>query len=189
MKKADVVATKYAQALIKIAMPQNRLDNQAEELNVVVNLLSSNEKLVKILKHPNLNIKDKEKLINQALKPYNLSDTTLNFLSLLLKKNRLILLEGILLKYQQLIDTLQNRRWVDVVCARPLKKQQEEKLITKLSNILQAKIKLKVNINPRILGGLVLHIGDKIIDGSIVRRLFMLRQELIGKRGYKLWQR
>jgi F-type H+-transporting ATPase subunit delta len=189
MKKADVVATKYAEALIKIAMPQNRLDAQAEELKVVVNLLSSNEKLLKILKHPSLNLKDKEKLINQALKSYNLSDNTLNFLSLLLKKNRLSLLEGILLKYRQLIDKLQNRYQVDIVSVIPLKKHQEEKLSTKLSNILNAKIKLNININPKILGGLVLHIGDKIIDGSIIRRLFMLRKELIGKGGIKLWQR
>ncbi|MEW6097230.1 MAG: ATP synthase F1 subunit delta [bacterium] len=181
MKKIDVVATKYAEALIKIAKPQNKLDAQAEELELVVKQLLSNEDIMKILRHPALSLKDKEALLNEILSPYPLSANTLNLLSLLLKKNRLNLLEGISLKYQQLIDTLQNRYQVDIVSAVPLKKDEEEKIITKLSNILQAKIKLKININPKILGGLVLHIGDKIIDGSIIRRLFMLRRELIKK--------
>jgi len=178
MKKIDVVATKYAEALIKIAKPKNKLDAQAEELNLVAKILLSNEDVIKILRHPALSLKDKESLLKEVFRQYSLSADTLNLLFILLKKDRLNLIEGISLKYEQLIDTLQNRYRVEIVSAVPLKREEEEKIITKLSTILHAKIKLKVNINPKILGGLVLHIGDKIIDGSIMRRLFMLRKEL-----------
>ncbi len=183
MKKFDVVATKYAEALIKIAKPQDRLDAQAEELNLITKVILSNENLIKIIRHPGIKLKDKELLLRNVLKHYSLSEDTLNLLSLLLKKDRFNLLAGISSKYQQLVDTLENRCQVDIVSAVPLRKHEEEKLRIKLSNILQAKlIILKVNINPKILGGLVLHIGDKIIDGSIVRRLFMLRKELVGRK-------
>lgn len=178
MKRTDISTNKYVEALIKIAKPQNKLDEQAEELKLVVETILSNEKLTKILRHPGLNLKDKEALLKEVLGAYSLSETTLNLLLLLLKKGRLTLLEGIFLRYVKLIDTLQNRCQVDVVSSIPLKKAQEERLIAKLSDILQAKIKIKVNINPKILGGLSLHIGDKIIDGSITKRLFMLRKEL-----------
>jgi len=184
MKRGNVIATKYAEALIKIAKPQNRLDAQAEELNLIVNLLLSNEKLMKIFQHPGLSLKNKELLLKEVVSKYSLSPETLNFLSLLLKKGRLKLLDTISLKYQQIVDTLQNRCQVDIVSAVPLKKYEEEKLISKLSNILQAKIKLKININPKILGGLILQIGDKIIDGSIRGQLFMLRRELKGGINY-----
>ncbi len=180
MKKINVVATKYADALIKIAGPQNRLDEQAEELKMVESVLS-NERLTKILRHPVLELKEKEALLKEAIGSYSLSETTLNLLLLLLKKDRLALLDGITSKYTKLIDTLQNRCQVDVISSIPLKSVQEERLRAKLSDILQAKIKLNIKINSKILGGLILHIGDKIIDGSIIRRLFMLRRELIGK--------
>ncbi|MDI6735151.1 MAG: ATP synthase F1 subunit delta [bacterium] len=179
MKKINVVATKYAEALIKIAKPQNRLDNLAEELKVVVETVLSNERLTKILRHPSPDHKDKEALLKEAISNYPLSETTLNLLLLLLKKDRLTLLEGIFLRYTKLVDTLQNRCQVDVISSIPLEFAQEERLRAKLADILQAKIKLNVKINPKILGGLVLHIGDKIIDGSIIKRLFMLRKELI----------
>lgn len=182
MKKIDVVAGKYAEALIKIAKSQDRLDVQAEELNLITKVILSNENLIKIIRHPGIKLEDKELLLRNVFKHYSLSVDTLNLLSLLLKKDKFNLLEGISSKYQQIVDTLENRCQVDIVSAVPLRKHEEEKLITKLSNILQAKIILKVNINPKILGGLVLHIGDKIIDGSIVRRLFMLRKELVGRR-------
>ncbi|MFH1563803.1 MAG: ATP synthase F1 subunit delta [Nitrospirota bacterium] len=179
MKKVNVVATKYAEALIKIAKPQNRLDEQAKELDLLVNLILSNKNLMKVIQHPALSLKNKEALLKEIVGSYSLSEITLNLLLLLIKKGRLALLDGIFSRYTKLIDILQNRCQVDVVSSIPLKKAQEERLIAKLSDILQAKIKLNVKINPRILGGLVLHIGDKIIDGSIVRRLFMLRRELI----------
>lgn len=182
MKKFDVVTTKYAEALIKIAKPQDRLDAQAEELNLITKIILSNENLIKIIRHPGIKLKDKELLLRNVLKHYSLSVDTLNLLSLLLKKDRFNLLEGISSKYQQMVDILQNRCQVDIISAVPLRKHEEEKLITKLSNILKVKIILKVNINPKILGGLVLHIGDKIIDGSIHRQLLMLRKELVGKR-------
>ena len=192
MKKVNVVAGKYADALIKIAEPQNRLDVQAEELKVVVETILSNEKLMKIFRHPSPALKDKEALLKESIGSYALSETTLNLLLLLLKKDKLALLDGITSKYTKLIDTLQNRCQVDVISSIPLKPAQEERLRVKLSDILQvqgsiplqgnipSKIKLNVKINPKILGGLILHIGDKIIDGSIVKRLFMLRRELIG---------
>lgn len=182
MKKFDVVATKYAEALIKIAKPQDRLDTQAEELNLITKIIRANENLIKIIRHPGIKLKDKELLLRNVLKHYSLSVDTLNLLSLLLKKDRFNLLADISSKYQQIVDTLENRCRVDIISAVPIRKHEEEKLITKLSNILQAKIILNVNINPKILGGLVLHIGDKIIDGSIQRRLFMLRKELVGRR-------
>lgn len=180
MKKANVVSTKYAEALIKIAKPQNRLDAQAEELNQIVNLLLSNEDLMKILRHPGLNLKDKEALLKKVISAYSFSSDTINFLFLLLKKDRVNLLEGIFFRYKQKVDVLQNRCPVDVISAVPLKRNEEEKLITKLSKILQTQIKLNISINPKILGGLILHIGDKIIDGSIKRRLFIMRKELGG---------
>lgn len=178
MKKIDVVASKYAEALIKIAKPQNRLEAQAEELNLMINQLLSNEELMKILQHPSLSLKNKELLLKDVVRLYSLSDDTLNFLLLLLKKGRLKLLDSICLKYQQFVDALQNRCQVEIISAVPLKKSEQEKLISKLSNILQAEIKLKINIDPTILGGLVLHLGDKIIDGSIRRQLFILQKEL-----------
>lgn len=178
MKKANVVATKYAEALIKIAKPQNRLEAQAEELNLMVNQLLANEDLMKILQHPSLSLKNKESLLKDVVCLHSLSDDTLNLLLLLLKKGRLKLLDSISVKYQQFVDTLQNRCQVNIISAVPLKKYEEEKLISKLANILQAEIKLKINIEPNILGGLVLHLRDKIVDGSIRRRLFNLRKEL-----------
>ncbi|MEW6607843.1 MAG: ATP synthase F1 subunit delta [bacterium] len=181
MKKPNIVATKYAEALIKIAKQKDALKTQAEQLELMVKVLFSNENLMKILAHPALTLKNKESLLKELFSQYSLSSDSLNLLLLLLKKNRLQLLEDISSKYQQFIDRLQNIYQVEIISAVPLKKAQEERLIAKLSNLLQAKIKLKISINPEILGGLVLQIGDKIIDGSIVRRLFMLRRELVRK--------
>lgn len=178
MKKVDVAAIKYAEALIKIAKPKDRLDAQAEELNIVNKIVLSNEDIMKIFQHPSIKIEDKELLLKDVVSGYSLSIDTINLLLLLLKKNKLNLFKDICVKYQQLVDILQNRYQIDVVSAVPLKKEEEEKIITKLSNILQAKIRLNVKIDPKILGGLILRIGDKIIDGSIRRQLFRLREKL-----------
>jgi F-type H+-transporting ATPase subunit delta len=117
------------------------------------------------------------KLFCEVLAPL-LDEKRNNFLRLLAEEKRLSLLPAIAALFNDLYAALENTCSVQVVTAVEIDKELQEKFIAALTTRLKRKVTLHCKTDPSIIGGAIIHIGDRVIDGSIDGKLTRLLQNL-----------
>lgn len=171
-----VIATRYAKALIKLASSEEELTTYQNELRMVLEILNKDEKIMKILGHPGIKVEEKVQLLENLLAEEYLASSLRRFISLLVEKNRLLLLEDIYSSFEDISNKLQNKVKGTIVAAVPIDEEKKALLEEKFSKMLGLAVELEVKINKNILGGLVIQVGDLVVDGSIKRRLRIFRK-------------
>ena len=171
------LATKYARAIFELALEEEKLDEYDKYLNQVQADVFSLPEAVKFFQNPLIPHQAKKDLLTKAFKD-ELSAEVMNFLLLLVDKNRI----GIFNEIYEIFTGLKNQEQgilvADVVMAFPLTKTQENQLTKKLAAITGKKIQIRKHEDKSILGGLIVTIGDKRIDGSAAGRLRALKGTL-----------
>lgn len=166
-----------AEVLCEIAKRENILERIQEELKTSIQVVK-NERVRRVLYHPKLSLKEKGELLRQALSSYAISETTISFLNLLLEDEKLDYLKEVSLRYKELSDKILNLKKVVVTTAIPLEEQERDRLIETFERLTASKVKLEECIDERILGGVVVRVGDRLIDGSIHSSLYKLKEEM-----------
>lgn len=171
------LATKYARAIFELAQEENKLDAYDKDLNQVQADVFSLPDAVKFFQNPLVPHQAKKDLLTKAFKG-EVSAKVMNFLMLLVDKNRI----GIFNEIYEIFTGLKNQEQgilvADVVMAFPLTKTQETQLTKKLATITGKKIQIRKHEDKSILGGLIVTIGDKRIDGSAAGRLRALKSTM-----------
>src|SRR6056297_1547741 len=171
------VAEKYAQALFELAQEEASLEDILAEFTELIDLVQNNQELRQMLQHPELSGQQKKEVLAELFAS-ELSTTLFNFINLLVDKKRANLLVTIYQQFKKLADEEANRLAVEVKSPIELSANQLEKLRTKLESELDKEIELEVTVKPDLIGGLVLQIGDKVIDGSLLTQLENINQDL-----------
>ncbi|MEW5767881.1 MAG: ATP synthase F1 subunit delta [bacterium] len=173
-------AGRYAEALIDIASDHDNIDIQGEELARVNRILTADPVILRTFQHPKLDLEARKALLLKLMEPYHFSSITNNFLRLLLAKKRLNLISDIRLKYDEMADKRQARARALLTVAVPLPKEMKNRLANKLARSMKVEIRMEMKVDPEIIGGCIIRVGDTIIDGSVKKRLEMLKRELTG---------
>lgn len=174
---SNQLASKYAQALCELANEYNILAEAEQQLSMVVTLAEQNNDLKTLLYHPLVSGTAKKETIIRLFGE-ELHSVVKNFLLLLIDKHREAALPAILHEFSALANTLQNIIVADVTTAAPISPKQEQELAAKLGCITGKQVRIKQHIDARIIGGVVVKVGDKLIDGSVARQLSMLQAAL-----------
>lgn len=169
------LASKYARAIFELAVELDSLDLFDKDLALVKNDVFCVPDAVAFFKNPLVPHSSKKDLLNKALNG-EISDTVLNFLLLLTDKNRIGIFPDIYDIFTNLKNDAQGILIADVTTAFPLTKAQESKLGLKLAEVTRKKIKIRRHEDKSILGGVIVTIGDKRIDGSAAGRLHALKR-------------
>ena len=168
------LASKYATAIFEIAKDEKNLDGYDKDLGRVRADVFSIPEAVKFFQNPLVPQQAKKDLLKRAFDK-EISETVMNFLMLLVDKKRI----GVFNEIYDIFTSLKNKEQgiliADVTTAFPLTKKQQDALIKKLTTLTGRKIKVRPHKDESILGGLVLKIGDKLIDGSAAGRLRALQ--------------
>lgn len=171
------LATKYARAIFEIARDEKKLDKYDRDLNLVREDVFTVPEAVSFFKNPLVPHKAKKDLLTKALQG-EVSETVMNFLKLLTDKSRI----GIFNEIYEIFTGLKNEEQgiliADVTTAFPLNKDQEKKLGLKLAEVTKKKIQIRKHEDKSILGGVIVRVGDKRIDGSAAGRLQALKSTL-----------
>lgn len=160
----------YARSLLDLAKESGTVDVVAGDLDVVSTLLTQQPDLQAFLASPYFAEQTKGNLIRGTFTG-RLNPLTVNFLSVMIDHNRGELLAGILERFRQLYRVYQGYEAVAVTVAQRLSPEQIQKLAGDLAEAMRAKIDLDVQIDPSILGGIIIRRGDKLLDNSIKGRL------------------
>ncbi len=171
------LASKYATAIFEIAKDEKNLDGYDKDLAKVRENVFAIPEAVKFFQNPLVPQQAKKDLLVKAFDK-EISATVMNFLMLLVDKKRIGVFNEIYDIFTSLKNKAQGVLIADVTSAFPLTKKQQDALIKKLTSLTGRKIKIRTHKDTAILGGLILKIGDKRIDGSAAGRLKALRSSL-----------
>ena len=171
------LANKYARAIFELAQEQQQLDEFDKDLALVKEDVFSLPEAVSFFKNPLVPHKAKKELLSKSVEG-EISTMVMNFLLLLTDKNRIGIFNEIYEIFSNLKNEAQGILIADVTTAFPLTRAQETKLGMKLAAVTHKKIKIRKHEDKKILGGVIVRIGDRRIDGSASGRLQALRATL-----------
>lgn len=179
--KMKVIGKKYAQALIEIAKDKGELNKILEDLVEISDAFEISKELYNFLKSPIVKIEDKKDTMRSLFKN-RLNEDTLNFVELLLDNNRIGMFDAIVYCYRQSLDEINEVARGTVLCAVDLDDDQKYKIEKKLSSKLSKEVHLDYEVDNSIIAGIVIKLGDKLIDGSVKTRLKKIKEELMTNR-------
>ena len=172
------LASKYATAIFEIAQDEKNLDGYDKDLAKVRADVFAIPEAVKFFQNPLVPQNAKKDLLKRAFDK-EISATVMNFLMLLVDKKRIGVFNEIYDIFTSLKNKAQGILVADVTSAFPLNKKQQDALIKKLASLTDRKIQIRTHKDTSIIGGLILKIGDKRIDGSVAGRLSGLRNSML----------
>ena len=165
------IAKRYATALYDVANNNNCLDDIESDLSDIADTIIENEDVFSILESPIINKNIKTNIMALISKKMNIHDITHNFITLLAKRNRLIVLHDIILAYKQLAKNCRGEIDGILTSAQKLTDEQTSNLISYLETKLNKTVHLESYIDPTLIGGFIVKIGSQMIDASISNQL------------------
>lgn len=167
---AKLVSNRYANALFEAGLELDKLKEFQKDLEYINNILEYEPKIQAILSHPKISKDEKKDLLNNIFGK-NVSQEMLNFLYIIVDKRREKHLMEIAKEFNKLFNEQENIIEVTAITAVPMDSKSQEKLKVIIGNKVSKNINLKNIVDPSILGGVLLKIENKIIDGSIKSQL------------------
>ncbi|WP_053954733.1 F0F1 ATP synthase subunit delta [Inediibacterium massiliense] len=174
---AKLIEKTYAQALFEVATEMNGLDLYREELSFIVETFKTYQEFSILYNTPQMSKEEKKEMIEDVFKN-QISKEVMNFLKILVDKNRTTALEGINKEYKNLVNKHYNQVEGVVITAIPLKDEYKATIEEKLSTITKSQVTLKNEVDSSIIGGVFVKIEDRVIDHTIKNRLDQLKKEL-----------
>ena len=172
------LARKYSKAMFELAQEEGKLIPFGDELASVKKDLASAPQLKGYLANPQIQRQDKKELLRKLFEG-ELSGTVLNFLYLLVDKRRIELFDAIEDIYRSLSNEARGIVVADVTSAQELTSAQQEKIQKKLATVTGKEVTLRTHRDESLIGGVVVRIGDKRIDGSGKGRLEEMTAQLL----------
>lgn len=174
---ARASARRHAQAVFQIALEQNELDRWRSDLGMIAEAMKDSV-IYAFLENPKIHFGEKTKIMSQRLE--GIGPLAMNLALLLVAKKRLGIVEEIVYEYGRLVDEHRGIAHAKVATAVPLDEKYKDSVTHRLSDALGKKILLVTQVDPFIIGGLTVRVGDKLIDGSTKSRLQALKKSLVG---------
>lgn len=171
------VAENYAQAAFDLAQDTAKTDAVLGDLAGLADLLAHQPELVALFAHPTIE-SDRRAASIRRLFQGKVEDLTLRLLLLLNRKHRLAELPAIAYAFDQLTKASRGEVDVEVTSARALTDEQRRQIADRLSAVLGRKAIVHPAVDPALIGGLKVRVGDRLIDGSVVNRLRRLSNRI-----------
>ena len=163
------VGRRYSKAIFEIAEEKNQVKEIYEMLNSAMVLYRTDKEFKNFILNPLIDNEQKKSVLNKIFGKDN--SENLNILLYILDKGRMNCIKYIVAEYLKIYYRKNRILDVRATFTKELTDEQKKKLINKLSQKTGKEINLEIKIDKNILGGGIIRIGDKIIDGSIRREL------------------
>lgn len=187
MKIGDVknikAAKKYSNAIITTALEANNAEKIYEDLVLVSETIYSNNELHLFLHNPIVTYNDKKDTITKLFSSH-VDKITLDFILLLLEKNRLNILKEVINQYIRSLNQHKNIITPVVISAVELNDDQKTKIINKLQTKLSKQIVPEYEVSEDIIGGLIIELDDKTIDCSLKAKFENMKKQLTKGNNY-----
>jgi F-type H+-transporting ATPase subunit delta len=176
------IAKNYAEALIELARKAGATDlaKWGDLIDDVANAMQGDRTLYVFLESPRVAATEKNRVLSAALET-QVPLGFLRFLQALVKNRRQMLIPEIAVQYHALVDQAENRVHASVTVAREGDAAERSLIADRLSKIVGKEVVPHFFVNPSILGGIIVRVGDTVMDGSVRRRLATLKGRMLGR--------
>lgn len=171
------VARRYAEAFFSLAKEQDKIDQYQQELEKIMQVVEDTDHLKEYLAHLLIPAKEKKEIVG-SLFAGQLSPTTLKFLYMIIDKRRETYLAAITAEYQDMADESRDIANADLITAQEVPEEEVRILAERLSASTGKTVQFKVAVDPSLIGGVKIRMGDQIIDGTVAKKLAMLKEQL-----------
>ena len=175
------ISRRYAKALLSLGEEDGQYVQYGENLKEFARFCKENDEFFRVVSSRLFKVEDRKKILESILQKSNLSEMVNNFLELLIDKNRIGAISEISEYYSKLTDEISNITRAEIYTAKPLNQETLSRLEKVLSSLLAKEVKTQVNEDKALIGGLLVKVGDLVLDGSIKAQLEGLKESL--KRG------
>jgi F-type H+-transporting ATPase subunit delta len=186
---AQRVGKVYAEALLNAAEKQNQADEVLQVFDAVVYDLFRREPQFEMFLGSGAIGRDRKQEVIDKTFNGRAADVFVNFLLVLNKHDRLDVLRAVHAAYGQLYDTRAGRIRVQVTSALPLPDDQAEKLRQEIRSKFNREPVLDIRVDPDLIAGMVVQVGDWKLDSSIQSRLHHIREQLVERSSYEIQSR
>lgn len=177
MSSETIVAKRYARALFEVAQQNDQVTKVEEDLQGVNEVVRQNADLKKVLHHPNIATSAKLEILKQAFQG-KVSEAVFNVLQLLVERRRESLLVSLYDTYVTIANEALGQANAIVYTAFPLSDADGKAIADQFGKLTGKKIRIESVVDPKVLGGIQVRIGDRLYDGSLAGKLERMQKTL-----------
>jgi F-type H+-transporting ATPase subunit delta len=172
----EELAQVYARALVEVALEQGKLDVLRNELAQFADALAANRQLAIFFFSPYFSTDEKKSGLARVVE--GADPTLINFIHVLIENHRMPVIFRIRDEYQRLWEQENRMLPVEITSAVELDPKMAESLGRTIGERTGRRVELAARVDPKIIGGIVLRVGNSILDASIRNRLEQLRRQV-----------
>lgn len=171
------ISSRYAKSLMDLAIERNELDAVMKDMGIFIDA-TKNRDLYLLLKSPIINADKKMSILN-ALFSSKVGKTTMAFFDIIIRKGREMYLPEIAADFHNQYKDYNKISTVKIITASPMTGEALEEIKSRLlkSDITMDKVEIIQKVDPELIGGFVIEVGDKRYDASIAHNLEILRKD------------
>lgn len=176
---AKLISKTYGDALFELAVEENKIDVLLEETLQLQKVLAENEEFGKLMNHPKV-VKEEKIQIAKNVFEGRMSGDLLGLLTIIISKDRYKDIDEVLNYFVAKVKQYKGIGIATVTTAYPLKEEQCKKIEQKLLDTTKYKsMEMNYKLDESLIGGMVIRIGDRVVDSSISTKLNELQKELL----------
>ncbi|HEY7235954.1 MAG TPA: ATP synthase F1 subunit delta [Gemmatimonadaceae bacterium] len=179
--RETTIARNYAETLLELARRAGDLRRWGSAIDDVVDAMQSDRSLRLFLESPRVSAAQKNRILGRAFEG-QLPRVFVRYLQALVTHRRQMLLPAIAREYHDLVDQVEGRLHASVTVADEPGDRERRAISKELSRAYGKEVVPHFVVNPAILGGVVVRVGDTVLDGSVRRRLSALRTRMLAQR-------
>lgn len=180
--RESTIARNYAEAFLSLAQKAKDPTGWGKMLADVANAVRGDVTLQRFLESPKVSADQKNEILGKALQD-RAPRLLVRFLQTLVRNRRQMLIPAVSTEYWALLDEAEGRVHAEVTVAKPTDDAETRAIAAALKKTVGKDVVPHVRVDPAILGGVVVKIGDTVMDGSVRRRLSTLRRRLLYGQG------
>jgi F-type H+-transporting ATPase subunit delta len=174
-----VIAKRYATALLELGSEAGQLDALVAEITRAAETYESSRELRAAFENPLVPGGAKKQIVLEVSERLGLSPTARSFLGILVDRRRIRALPPIAARLREMADRRRGITRAEVSTAMPLPEEYFERLQRELERITGGRVALDRKLDPTLLCGVLIRIGDTVYDGSLVARLKQLKETML----------
>ena len=172
----EEIAQVYARALFEVASEEDTLDRVHDELGAFADAMSENRELMQFFFSPYFSVTDKKDGLHRSVT--GASPAITNFLEALIERHRMPAIFRIRTEFNVLWDDARRLLPVQITSAIALDEDEVKSLGDRIGQSVDRQVEVSADVDPDILGGIVLRVGNVVLDASIKNRLEQLRKQV-----------
>ena len=177
MAQRDTAARRYAEAAFEVAQRDGTVEMWRSELDAAGEI-AADDQVGRMLGNPAVALETRIEMA-ESIFGKTVSKPVLNLIGLMLRRGRIEQLPRVAAEYRRLDNARQGITLATATSAAPLSPDEIRALTARMEELTGGRVELDLRTDPSLLGGLVVRIGDRLIDGSVRGRLERLRNQLV----------